>query len=152
MLSSVQFSKKYKKHTITQSHDINEKGLHHNGTSVFYTVRVNQHQKTDDHTSVWTQVQVTGAILDAKTVAVFAPILRNRVVALSLGQLNSSAAGSRTISKGAPLPPPSVHLRQDNNVDLVVNRPDVKVKRGRRRSPPATLMWTVLFLSAHTPW
>lgn len=89
---------------------------------------VNQDWKTAHHTSVWTQVQVTGAILDAKTVAVFAPVLRNWVVALSLCQLNSSAAGSRTISKGAPLAPPSVNLRQDNIVSLVVNRPEVTVK------------------------
>lgn len=93
---------------------------------------VNQDKKTDDYTSVWTRVKVTGTIFDAETIAVFAPILRNWVVALSFCQLNSSAAGSRTISKGAPLAPPSVHLRQDNIVDMV-DQPEVTQKYKLRK-------------------
>lgn len=66
--------------------------------------------KRDYCTCVWTGAEVTGAIFDAKTIAVFASVLRNRVVALPPGQLNSSTARSWTFSKRAPLPPPPVHL------------------------------------------
>lgn len=55
---------------------------------------------------------VTGAVLDAEAVAVFASILRHGVVTLSLGQLDSCTTASGAVSIGTPLPPLAVHLRK----------------------------------------
>lgn len=68
----------------------------------------------DEPTCVGTGVEVTGAILDAKAVTVFASVLRDRVVAVSLSKLNSPTAAPGTLSKPSPLPPLAIHLRRDS--------------------------------------
>lgn len=56
-------------------------------------------------------VQVAGAVLDADALAVGAPVGRQRVGALPLGQLHPAAAGPRALPVGCPLGPAAVHLR-----------------------------------------
>lgn len=69
----------------------------------------------DQRTCVRTRAEVTGTVLDTKAVAVFASVFRDRVVALSSGQLNSPSTTSGTVTKRTPLPPPTIDLRQKND-------------------------------------
>lgn len=63
-------------------------------------------------TCIKTRVEVAGAILNSKAIAVFASILRDWVVTLSPGQLDTSTTRSGTIPKWTPLPPSTIHLGQ----------------------------------------